>query len=227
MTSENLAATENVDETQDQDTATSEPEEKLFRQEDLDRIVAERLSRERSKIEKKYSGIDVDHYNTLIKAEEGKQLEAKKRRGEFEKILEETVQKKDSQISDLQKQIHNVRVTGALISAAGKHRAINSEQVAELLGKSVRLTETGDVEVLDTEDRPRYDDSGKPLTVEGYVEEWLASNPHFVASTPGGSGSSNQATLNTGSVKIADLDLNRRDHREIYKKHREARRLES
>lgn len=224
MTSEDLATAQDAAETQNQDIATPAYEEKMFKQEDLDRIVAERLARERSKIEKRYQGIDVDRYNSLIEAEETKELEAKKRRGEFEKILEETVSKKDSQIQELRNQIHSVRVTGALINAAGKHRAINTEQVAELLGKNVRLSETGEVEILDAQGTPRYDDSGKLLTVDGYVQEWLTSNPHFVASTPGGSGSSNQATLNTKSVNIADLDLTRRDHREIYKKYRENRR---
>jgi hypothetical protein len=224
MTSENLV-TDEVD-TVGQDTAAPAQEEtKMFRQEDVDKIVAERVQRERAKFEKKYSDVNLDEYRSMVADRERKELEAKKQRGEFEKILEETVGKKDGVIQDLQKQIHSIKVEGALLNAASSKRAVNPKQVTQLLQSSVKLTETGDVEVLDESGSPRYNDAGKLLSVDEYVSEWLTANPHFVASTPGGSGSSNNvAANNTGDkIDISKLDMTRRSDREIYAKYRAER----
>ena len=224
MTSENLV-TDEVN-TVGQDTAAPAQEEtKMFRQEDVDKIVAERVQRERAKFEKKYSDVNLDEYRSMVADRERKELEAKKQRGEFEKILEETVGKKDGVIQDLQKQIHSIKVEGALLNAASSKRAVNPKQVTQLLQSSVKLTETGEVEVLDESGSPRYNDAGKLLSVDEYVSEWLTANPHFVASTPGGSGSSNNvAANNTGDkIDISKLDMTRRSDREIYAKYRAER----
>jgi len=161
----------------------------------------------------------------MIAEKERKELEAKKQRGEFEKILEETVGKKDGVIHDLQKQIHSIKVEGALLNAASAKRAVNPKQVTQLLQNSVKLTETGDVEVLDETGAPRYNDDGKLMSVDQYVNQWLTDNPHFVASTPGGSGSTNNAAANnTGDkVDISKLDMSRKDHREQYSQWRKQR----
>ena len=224
MTSEDLV-TEEVN-TVEQDTAAPAQEEtKMFRQEDVDKIVAERVQRERAKFEKKYSDVNLDEYKSMIAEKERKELEAKKQRGEFEKILEETVGKKDNVIQDLQKQIHSIKVEGALLNAASAKRAVNPKQVTQLLQNSVKLTETGDVEVLDETGAPRYNDDGKLMTVDQYVTQWLTDNPHFVASTPGGSGSSSNANANnTGDkIDISKLDMTRRSDREIYAKYKAER----
>lgn len=224
MTSEDLV-TEEVN-TVEQETATPAQEEtKMFRQEDVDKIVAERVQRERAKFEKKYSDVNLDEYKSMIAEKERKELEAKKQRGEFEKILEETVGKKDNVIQDLHKQIHSIKVEGALLNAASARRAVNPKQVTQLLQNSVKLTETGDVEVLDETGAPRYNDDGKLMSVDQYVTQWLTDNPHFVASTPGGSGSQSQTANNTvgNKVDISKLDMSRKDHREQYAEWRKQR----
>jgi hypothetical protein len=224
MTSEDLETP--VVNTQEQDPVTPVQEEsKMFRQEDVDKIVAERIQRERAKFEKRYSNVDLDEYNNMIQAKERKELEAKKQRGEFEKILEETVGKKDSVIQDLQKQVHSIKVEGALLNAASSKKAVNPQQVSRLLQDRVNLTETGEVEIVDDNGAPRYGDDGKLLTVDQYVSEWLTSNPHFVASTPGGSGSQSQTANNTvgNKVDISKLDMSRKDHREQYAEWRKQR----
>jgi hypothetical protein len=224
MTSEDLV-TEEVN-TLEQDAATPVVEDtKMFRQEDVDKIVAERIQRERAKFEKRYSDVNLDEYRSMIADKERKELEAKKQRGEFEKILEETVSKKDSVIQDLQKQVHSIKVEGAILNAASSKKAVNPQQVTRLLQDRVKLTETGDVEIVDENGAPRYGDDGKLLTVDQYVTEWLTDNPHFVASTPGGSGSQSQtANNNTGDkIDISKLDMTRKDHRDIYAKWRAER----
>lgn len=224
MTSENLETPEVI--TQEQETANTVQEDtKVFRQEDVDKIVAERIQRERAKFEKKYSDVNLDEYRSMLSEKERKELEAKKQRGEFEKILEETVSKKDTVIHDLQKQVHSIKVEGALLNAASNKRAVNPQQVTRLLQDRVKLTETGDVEVLDDSGAPRYGDDGKPLSVDQYVSEWLTSNPHFVASTPGGSGSQSQTANNNNgnTIDISKLDMSRKDHREQYSEWRKQR----
>lgn len=61
-----------------QDQAVSES--KTFTQEDLDRIVTERVKRERAKFEKQYGDVDVDRYRKLLEADENRILEEKRAR---------------------------------------------------------------------------------------------------------------------------------------------------
>ena len=65
----------------------------FFTQDDLERIVGERVARERAKYDKKYKGIDVDQYNTLIEKEEKTRQAELEKRGEFEAVLKEQAEK--------------------------------------------------------------------------------------------------------------------------------------
>ncbi len=67
-----------------------------FSQEDVDRIVKERLSRERAKIMKQYDGVDVEKYREFLNKEEQLRLEQEKARGNFEKVLQASISKKSS-----------------------------------------------------------------------------------------------------------------------------------
>jgi len=69
---------------------------KSFTQEDIDSIVKERLDRERKKFAKQFEGIDIEKYRELTAKEENIRLEQEKSRGNFEKVLQETVGKKRS-----------------------------------------------------------------------------------------------------------------------------------
>ena len=69
-------------------TAVEETTE-TFSQDAVNKIVAERLAKEKAKYEKKYSGIDLDHYNKLIEKEEKARQAELEKRGEFEKLLKE------------------------------------------------------------------------------------------------------------------------------------------
>ena len=82
-----------------------------------------RISGEQS-VAKKFSGVDVEHYNSLIKQEEQSKLEEQKKKGEFEKILKEQSEKANLKISTLTEELHKVKVDGALLNAASKHKAI-------------------------------------------------------------------------------------------------------
>lgn len=77
------------------ETAAVETQEsKTFTQDELDRIVADRVAREQRKFDKRLSGVDIDEAKDLLAKKEAAELERQKERGEFDKILKQTVEKK-------------------------------------------------------------------------------------------------------------------------------------
>lgn len=168
-------------------------QEKSFTQAEVEKIVEQRLIRERKKLDKKIEGIDLDEARRLMEEKEAAEVERKKERGEFESILKSTVEKKDAKIQQLEARLQQQLIDGALLNAASKYNAVSPEQVAALLRNKTRLDETGSVEILDDNGSHRYNDSGESLTVGELVEEFLTANPHFVRATPGGTGSMGKA----------------------------------
>lgn len=162
---------------------------KTFTQEELDRIVADRVARQQRQFEKKLEGIDLDEARQLLSERQSAEIEKQKERGEFENILKQTVEKKDQEISAYKARLEQTLVDGALLSAAAKNSAVSPEQVSQLLRGSVSLSEDGTVEVFDKNGTPRYNDSGELLTVEELVADFLTTNPHFVKASQGGAGS--------------------------------------
>jgi hypothetical protein len=195
----------------------NETNEQSFTQDQLDRILEDRLAKQRRALEKRYAGVDPEHYKELASAEEQKKLEDAKAKGEFEKILKETVGKKESTIEQLRSELHSVKVDGAVLSAANKLGAINAQQVVALLKTQIRLSDDGNAEVVDDNGNPRYTEKGDPMQVENLVSSFLETNPHFARSTPGGTGSkSNLTPAKSDKINLADLDLTRPDHRKLY-----------
>ena len=197
-----------------------EMESRAFTQEQLDKIVADRLARQRSQLEKRYEGVDVDRYRELISEEENRRIEAMKKREEFDSVLKETVEKKDSHIQQLREEIHSVKVEGAVLNASSAAKAVSPQQVNQLLKNSVKLGETGNVEVLDSKGNVRYSESGDPMTITELVQEFLSENPHFVQPNSGGSGVSSvvgSKDRNGTNIDLANLDLTKPEHRAIYK----------
>ena len=203
-------------------TAESQAGKSGFTQEDIDRIVKERLGRERSKLMKQYEGVDVDKYRQLIDAEEKKQTEEQAKRGQFEEILKSTVGKKDQAIQNLQKELQAIKVDGAVLNAASGRKAVNPQQVVRLLKDQIRLNESGQVEVVDDNGSVRYTDDGTAMTADELVNEFLSANPHFVGAGPSGTGSQSSVAQANGRMGAPDVDkLNMNDpaQRAIYKEH--------
>lgn len=203
---------------------SEQPTENLLSQEEVNRIVAERVERERKKFERKYADIDVDRYQQLTEAEEARRVEEQKKRGEFEEILKSTVGKKDSVIENLQKELHNIKVDGAMLNIASKHKAINPEQVVSLVKNQVRMSESGEVEVVDPQTGTiRYNDSGDPLSMDELVEDFLQNNPHFVTATPRGSGTtSNTRDSSVKKLDVTQLDMKNPEHKRLYAEYRKS-----
>jgi len=201
------------------ETQESSAVQSAFSQEDVDRIVKDRLDRERKRFEKKYADVDVEKYRELMNAQEEARLEEQKKRGEFEKILSETVQKKDSQMEQLRQELHSIKVDGSLLNSASSKKAINPQQVVALLKNQIRLNDGGETEIVDTNGQVRYTDKGTAMTADELVEEFLSANPHFVSAGPSGSGSSSSVANSTkvGGVDVSSLDMNNPEDRKIYK----------
>jgi len=81
------------------ETAAVETQIKTFTQDELDRIVADRIAREQRKFDKKLGGINLDEAKELLTQKEQAELEQQKQRGEFDSILKQTVEKKDEVIN--------------------------------------------------------------------------------------------------------------------------------
>jgi len=211
---------ENIDTEQDAVTAEPNLDNRSFTQEEVDRIVKERLDRERKKFEKRFADVDPDKYKELLTKEEQQRTESMKARGEFEKVLQETVEKKQSVISQLQAELRNIKVDGSLLSAASSRKAINAKQVASLLKEQVRMNENGEVEIIDVESgQVRYNDAGRGMNVEDLVQEFLQANAHFVSAGPPGSGSQTSVGPKTSQNTVDSSKLNMADpkDRQIYR----------
>jgi len=168
---------------------------KTFTQDELDKIVADRLSREQRKFDKLTSGIDLDEAREAIDEKAAAGVESQKARGEFELILKQTVEASNLKISTLESKLQSTLVDGALLSAASSNNAVSPTQVSTLLKHLVRLAEDGTVEVTDGK-VARYNNKGDLLSVNEAVSEFLTANPHFVRATPGGTGSQGHAGSN-------------------------------
>ena len=198
-----------VEEAETETVEVQTQESKTFTQEELDRIVADRVAREQRKFEKKIAGIDLDEAKDLIAQRESAELERKKERGEFDSILKQTIEKKDSEIQSYKSKLQETLVDGAILGAASNNNAVNPNQVSQLLKAYTRLSEDGMVEVLDDNGTPRYNDSGDLLSVNEMVTEFLPANPHMVKASQGGTGSMGNAGGPTQKPQsVADMVAN-------------------
>jgi hypothetical protein len=177
------------DDIMDNDSANEVVNEKTFTQDELEKIVSDRLARERRKFEKKFDGVDVDEARRLLQEKEQAEIERQKERGEFEQVLKKTVEKKEQEIMTYKQKLESTLVDGAVLNSASKNGAVNPEQVASLLKGKIRLADSGSVEVLDNDGTPMYNDKGELLSVDELVGSFLTMNPHFVKATTGGVGS--------------------------------------
>jgi hypothetical protein len=170
------------------DTQVSEKQDNTLNQDDVNRIVAERVAREKSKFEKKYSGVDLDLYNQLVEEKETQRQSDLKKRGQFEEMLKEQAEKFNGKIQQYESELTSIKVDGALLNEASGQKAINPQQVVQLLKGQLNLNEAGVVDVLDQNGQVRYNEKGEPIAVSQLVNEFLTANPHFVTAGPSGSG---------------------------------------
>ena len=196
-----------------------------FSEEDVNNIVKQRLAKERASIFKKLDVDDLDTAINAVKTQKEAEEKSKIQKGEFEKLLKEKSEEYGKKIGNLESELRDIKINKALLSSASKNRAINPDQVVELLKPTLRLNETGSVEVLDKNGIARYNGKGETLTTDELVQEFLTQNPHFVSATPSGSGSvSNvERTELRKPLNLSDLNMNDPEDRKAYAKYREER----
>lgn len=199
-------------------------ENKAFTEEQVEAIVQRRLERERSKISKKLDGIDIEEAKQLLEEKKQKEQELALQRGEFEKVMKETVSKKDTEISKLVSELQKVRIDEQLVNVASGLKAINPNEVKSLLRNSVKLNDSGNVEVIGENGTPRYNEKGDLMSVNDLVAEYLNNNPHHLSATPKGTGSQSGIGGDTPKpISIKDLDMSNPEHRKMYAEMRKQR----
>jgi len=202
------------------DTQVSKEQDNLLSQEDVNRIVAERVAREKSKFEKKYSNVDINLYNDLVEKQEQARQQDLEKRGEFEKLLKEQAEKFTGKIQQYENELHSIKIDGALLNEASAAKAVNPQQVVSLLKSQLKLNEAGAVDVVDQNGQVRYDDQGNPIKVSQLVNEFLSASPHFVQAGPNGSGTGQGVGKQTPVVEndVTKLNMQNPEHRAQYAK---------
>jgi len=218
MTEQNIGNTENTDNSQNDNQATT----KTFTQEEVNAILAKTKSQLEKKYASKYEDLgDPEQLRAIVSEHQKVQQEQALKRGEFDRIMQELAAKKDAEIQKRDRVIESFKVETPIVDAAARYRAVNPEQVKALIRNQVRLNQDGEVEVLDDKGGVRYDDSGKPVSVDSFVQSWLQSNPHFVSAAPATTNTKSNVSANTTKkLDISKLDMKNPEHRKIYADYR-------
>lgn len=220
MTEQNIGNTEGTDTSQNENQATV----KTFTQDEVNAILAKTKSQLEKKYSSKYEELgDPEQLREIVSQHQKAQQEQQLKRGEFDRIIQELAAKKDAEIQKRDKVIESFKVEAPIVDAAARYRAVNPEQVKALIRNQVRLGSEGEVEVLDEKGSVRYDDSGKPVSVDSFVQSWLQSNPHFVSAAPATTNTKSNVTGNTTKkVDMSKLDMKRPEDRKIYAEYRKS-----
>jgi hypothetical protein len=210
-----------VQEAEVKETKTDETKPSTtFNQEDVDRIVKQRLEAEKSKHQRQLDEVKKQE-EEILKA---KQIEEAKSKSELEKLMKERIAEKDTEITKYKQAIQKERIDNQILSVASRNKAISPSQVVSLLKDEVRLTDDNRVEILDNNKNIRYNSKGELLTIEEKVKEFLDANPHFSQGSLAGSGS--QQSIGGKTVKpfnIQDLDMSKPEDRAKYAEYRKER----
>lgn len=198
-----------------QNTESQVEATKTFTQDEVNDLIGKRVAQ----VNKKYENVDLDEYNALKSLKEQVEEETLIKKEDFNGVLKKQKEKADSEITRLRTELESIKIDGALIDAASKAKSVAPDHVAQLLRKNIKLDKEGNVIVTDKEGKQRYTDSADPMSVNQLVEEFLSGNTYFKSAGPSGAGSTgNTNNASPQSLDLAQLDLNKPEHRDIYKK---------
>lgn len=197
---------------------------KAYTQAEVDDMMAKAKSAISFQATKKYQELgDYDQLKELVDKAKNAEQQSLVDKGKYEDALKHVVETKDATIAELSKELKELKINEPLLKAASAHRSINPEQTLKLLSPKVNMATDGSIEVYDDDGNIRYDESGKVLSVDSLVKEFLDANPHFQQagkSTTNSNSTHGQGT--TTKVDITKLDMKNPEHRKIYKEHRKA-----
>jgi hypothetical protein len=188
---------------------------KTFTQEEVNLLVGKRVAA----VNKKFENVNLEEYNALKSLKEQVEEEKLIKKEDFQGVLKKQQEKSNGEITRLRSELEKIKIDGALIDAASKAKSVAPDHVAQLLRSNIQLSDDGSVIVTDSEGKQRYTDNADPMSVNQLVEEFLSSNQYFKSAGPSGAGSTgNTNNQDQQSFDLAQLDLNKPEHREIYKK---------
>ena len=218
---------EQTTETQEEEKPIEQdqPKTQSFSQEEVNNIVERRLAKERGSMYKKLGVDDLEVAVNAVKSQKEAEEKQRIQRGEFEEILKNKTQEFTKEKQELQNQLRDIKINKSLLSSASKNKAINPDQVVELLKNNIKLNESGNVEILDKSGLPRYNQTGELLTTDELVQEFLTQNPHFVSATPSGSGSVSNVDRQELSkpLNLSELNFNNPEDRKRYAEYKRQR----
>ena len=209
-----------VQEAEVKQTQTDEKPTTTFNQEDVDRIVKQRLEAEKSKHQRMLDEAKKQE-EELVKE---KQIQEAKTKADLENLMKQRIADKDKELADWKAKVKTINVDNSLLSIASKNNAIAPDQVVSLLKNEVNYNDDGRVEILDNNKNIRYNSKGELLTLEDRVNEFLDANPHFRKGSLSGTGS--QSSIEGKTVKpfnIQDLDMSNAEDRKKYAEYRKKR----
>ncbi len=209
-----------VQEAEVKQTQTDEKPTPTFNQEDVDRIVKQRLEAEKSKHQRMLDEARKQE-EELVKE---KEIQEAKTKADLENLMKQRIADKDKELADWKSKVKTINVDNSILSLASKNNAIAPDQVVSLLKHEVNYNDDGRVEILDNNKNIRYNTKGELLTIEDRVNEFLDANPHFRKGSLSGTGS--QSSIEGKTVKpfnIQDLDMGKAEDRKKYAEYRKQR----
>ena len=209
-----------VQEAEVKQTQTDEKPTPTFNQEDVDRIVKQRLEAEKSKHQRM---LDEAKKQEQELARE-KEIQEAKTKADLENLMKQRIAEKDKELADWKSKVKTINVDNSILALASKNNAIAPDQVVSLLKSEVNYNDDGRVEILDNNKNIRYNSKGELLTIEDRVKEFLDANPHFRKGSLSGSGSLNSVEGKAVKpFKISDLDMSKAVDRQKYAEYRKQR----
>ena len=209
-----------VQEAEVKQTQTDEKPTTTFNQEDVDRIVKQRLEAEKSKHQRMLDEAKKQEEEVLKE----KEVQEAKSKSDLEQLMKQRIADKDKELADWKAKVKTINVDNSIMSLASKNNAIAPDQVVSLLKNEVNYNDDGRVEILDNNKNIRYNSKGELLTIEDRVNEFLDANPHFRKGSLSGTGS--QSSIEGKTVKpfnIQDLDMSNAEDRQKYAEYRKQR----
>ena len=205
---------------QTEEVKVEAPKQQTFTQDQLDNIIKARLESEKNKHNKHLEEIKQKEVEALKE----KEVKEAKSKAELEKLMQQRIAEKDTEILKYKSEIKKERIDNSVLSVASKMNAINPQQVVDLLKSEIKLNDDNRIEILDNNSNIRYNTKGELLTIEQRVKEFLDANPHFSQGSKSGTGS--QSSVGGQTVKpfkIQDLDMSKAEDRAKYAEYRKKR----
>ena len=214
---QNDAQAVGVKETKTEENNTNQPQ---FTQEDLDRIIKQRLEAEKAKNQRALDEVKAKEAEALKE----KEIQDAKTKADLENLMKARIAEKDQELSKWKNKVKTINVDNSILSIASNNNAIAPSQVVSLLKNEVNYNDDGRVEILDNNSNIRYNTKGELLTIEERVKEFLDANPHFRKGSLAGTGSTSSVEGKTVKpFNIQDLDLSKPEDRKRYAEYRKQR----